>query len=212
MHEPRAVVVVHRDVWAYQQAWEQQLAWVQAIHEGQRQDTLILLEHMPVYTLGKRATRADVLRQDIPAVYTDRGGQVTYHGPGQLVVYVLWNLRGQLHGVRAHVARLEEMVMEVLAHYGVVGQRDGAGPGIWVGDAKIASIGVRVTQGVTLHGLSLNRDPDLSHFQGIIPCGQVGRPVTSLAALGVAVSRQALEQRMVEAFERQFNARCWEAS
>ncbi|MEG3641233.1 lipoyl(octanoyl) transferase LipB [Magnetococcus sp. PR-3] len=208
MSQPRPVVLVKRDGWDYQQAWDQQLAWVKAIHEGHRLDTLILVEHPPIYTLGKRAEPDDVLRPDIPAIRTDRGGQVTYHGPGQLVAYVLWNLRPNQHAVRTHVDRLERMVFTVLESYGLVGRNDDAGPGIWVGDAKIASIGVRVTRGISMHGLSLNREPDLSHFGGIVPCGQPGRPVTSLVAEGVEVTRDALEKRMVAAFETIFNARC----
>ncbi|MBF0426689.1 MAG: lipoyl(octanoyl) transferase LipB [Magnetococcales bacterium] len=190
---------------------EQQTA-VAAILDKTSPNLLILTEHLPVYTMGRSGKPGEVLDPalagtTIPVLETDRGGRVTYHGPGQMVAYVLLDLGPRAHEVRQHVWRLEECALRTLAALGVRADRDPAGPGVWVGWAKIGALGVRIRRGVTAHGLALNRDPDLRHFSGIIPCGFVDRPVTSLAALGVTVTREQLEALFIEAFAEVFSAR-----
>ncbi|MEO5363234.1 MAG: lipoyl(octanoyl) transferase LipB, partial [Magnetococcus sp. DMHC-8] len=154
-------------------------------------DHLLLLEHPAVYTIGRSGHRRDVLdaawcTPPVPVVETDRGGQVTCHGPGQLVVYFIRDLRPHaLARVRQHVNRLEETAIRTLAALGVAARRDPSHPGVWVDNAKVAALGVRIDRGVAYHGIAINRDPDLRLFRGIVPCGLADRPVTSLAELGV---------------------------
>ena len=150
-------------------------------------DELWLLEHPPVFTLGMAADRSHLLAPgDIPVVQTDRGGQVTYHGPGQLVVYPLVDLRRQGLNVRELVTTLEEVVIELLRPHGIAatGRRDA--PGVYVEGRKLASIGMRIRRGASYHGLALNVDMDLAPFSRINPCGMAGIEVTRLADLGVA--------------------------
>jgi len=171
-------------------------------HESDSQladaDELWFVEHFPVYTQGQAGKAEHILSAgNIPVVQTDRGGQVTYHGPGQLVVYVLLNLKSRSYGVREMVIRLEHAVIALLAHYGVVayGRRDA--PGGYVEGAKIAALGLRVSRGYTYHGFALNVNPDLAPFQGINPCGFSGLAVTSLAELGVSVEPIELHSSLV---------------
>lgn len=148
-------------------------------------DEVWLLEHPPVFTLGMNADPAHVLGAgDIPVVRIDRGGQVTYHGPGQLVAYVLWDLRRAEVGVRALVTALELAVIRYAARYGIaaVARRDA--PGVYVDGAKLASVGIRVRRGASYHGLALNVGMGLEPFSRINPCGYPGLSVTQLAALG----------------------------
>jgi lipoyl(octanoyl) transferase len=150
------------------------------------EDELWLLEHPPVFTLGMAADPGHVLAAgDIPVVQTDRGGQVTYHGPGQLVVYPLIDIRRLGLGVRDLIVTLERSVIELVEPYGVqaVGRRDA--PGVYVGGRKLASVGMRVRRGASYHGLALNVDMDLEPFARINPCGMVGMEVTQLKDLGV---------------------------
>jgi lipoyl(octanoyl) transferase len=150
------------------------------------EDEIWLLQHPPVFTLGMAADPGHVLGAgDIPLVQTDRGGQVTYHGPGQLVMYVLFDLRRSGLGVRDLVLLLERAVIELLAPHGVraEGRRDA--PGVYVEGRKLASLGLRIRRGASYHGLALNVDMDLSPFARINPCGLVGMQVTQLRQLGV---------------------------
>ena len=169
----------------YEEAWDLQ----RALH-AQPEDYLLLLEHPHVYTLGKRADLTHVLVPPASVgaqlVTTDRGGDVTYHGPGQLVGYPIVTLAETPAGMRdvvAHVRRLEALLIDVLAGFGVDAHRDDEFTGVWVGDRKIAAIGVRVARGRTMHGFALNVDPDLTMFDHIVPCGIRGRGVTSLTQL-----------------------------
>ncbi len=186
--------------------WQKQQVEAMLQSPEKQPDRLLFLEHPSVYTVGRSGRLQDVLRRTgegltIPILMTDRGGQVTYHGPGQLVAYLLRDLRPHaLAAVRQHVFLLEEVVICCLAQLGVSAQRDERHPGVWVGPAKIAALGVRIRQGITYHGLALNRDPALRYYAGIVPCGLPDRPVTSLAALGVAVTREALEALLLQAF------------
>lgn len=192
---------------AYAQALERQRALAGQVRSAGIGNHLLLLEHPPVYTIGRSGTPAEVFEAGIPVRMTDRGGRVTYHGPGQLVAYVIRDLGGPFRGVRAHVALLEETAIRTLAACGVHAGREAGNPGVWVDGAKIGALGVRVQGGVAYHGLALNRDPDLERFRGIVPCGLSDRRVTSLAGLGVAVSRAELETRFLAAFRQVFNAR-----
>ena len=167
-------------------------------------DEIWLLEHPRVFTLGLAGRREHVLAPgDIPVVATDRGGQVTYHGPGQAVAYVLLDLRRNALGVKALVHRLEQAAIEVLSEYGVAGERVAGRPGVYVRGEKIAAIGLRIARGGSYHGLALNVDVDLEPFSRIDPCGYPGLRSTSLAALGVRDSISAVQQRLAHALERQ---------
>ncbi len=148
------------------------------------QDEIWLLEHPPVFTLGMAGKREHLLADiGIPVVPIDRGGQVTYHGPGQIVAYLLLDLRRRGYGVRELVRRIEQAVIDVLAGYGVVAERLAGAPGVYVGDAKIAALGLRVKNGCTYHGLALNVDMDLAPYRAINPCGYAGMAVTQLKDL-----------------------------
>lgn len=154
---------------------------------GTVSDTLIVLEHSPVYTLGRSATAdhllwdAKRLRQEgIEVVETDRGGDITYHGPGQIVVYPIIGLRDRGIGLREYISILEEAVIQTLAKFGIEAGRDERNRGVWVGNSKICAIGIRVSHGVTMHGLALNVNTNLQHFAGIVPCGITDADVTSM--------------------------------
>lgn len=154
--------------------------------DADTEDELWLLEHPPVFTLGMAADRSHVLAAgDIPVVQTDRGGQVTYHGPGQLVAYPLIDIRRLGLGVRDLIIALEQSVIDVVAPYGVraVGRRDA--PGVYVEGRKLGSVGMRIRRGASYHGLAVNVDMDLTPFDRINPCGMVGMEVTQLKDLGL---------------------------
>ena len=150
-------------------------------------DEIWILQHEPVFTLGRNGKREHVLNPgDIPVIPVDRGGQVTYHGPGQLVVYVLVDIRRKDVGVRELVMQLEQSVIDYLAGQGIAALGDRNAPGVYVEGKKIAALGLRVSRGKTYHGLSFNVEPDLAAFQRINPCGYAGLEVTSCRELGVA--------------------------
>ena len=160
-------------------------------------DELWLVEHPPVFTQGQAGKAEHVLAPgDIPVIPVDRGGQVTYHGPGQIVAYPLVDLKRLGVGVREFVHRIEETIIRVLARYGVNGQRVDGAPGIYVDGAKIASLGLRVRRGCTFHGLAFNIDMDLEPFSRINPCGFAGLEVVRLADLA-AVEFRAVEDHLV---------------
>jgi len=176
----------------YQPTWQAMRAFTDT-RTPDTPDELWVLEHPPVYTLGQAGKREHLLNADaIPVVETDRGGQVTYHGPGQLVVYTLIDLRRAGYSIRDLVVRLENAIIETLDAYGVSarGRRDA--PGVYVDGAKIAALGLRVRRGCTYHGLSLNIDVDLAPFAGINPCGYAGLEVVSTRSLGVVASRETV--------------------
>jgi lipoyl(octanoyl) transferase len=184
---------------------------VEAIAQGRAPELVWLLEHPPLYTAGTSAKSSDLVQPDrFPVYQTGRGGQYTYHGPGQRVGYAMLDLqrRGRAD-LRSYVQDLEEWLIRTLARFDVRGERRRGRVGIWVvrpdgGEEKIAAIGVRVRRWVTCHGVSINRDPDLSHFEGIVPCGIADRGVTSLAKLGIAVSPEELDRVLVEEFAAVF--------
>ncbi|MFQ5618812.1 MAG: lipoyl(octanoyl) transferase LipB [Rhodospirillales bacterium] len=190
---------------------------VQAIRDGRAPETVWLCEHPPLYTAGTSARADELLDPDrFPVFRTGRGGRYTYHGPGQRVAYVMLDLTTRGNDVRAFVRGLEAWLIATLARFGVRGERRPGRVGIWVdlgnaGDpagreGKIAAIGVRVRHWVTFHGVSINVDPDLGHFSGIVPCGVTGHGVTSLRDLGVAVPMAEVDAALMAAFAEAFGA------
>ena len=182
---------------------------VAAIVAGHEPERVWLLEHPALYTAGTSAKAVDLVDATrFPVFETGRGGQYTYHGPGQRVAYVMLNLAKRGGDVRAFVAALEQWLINTLAEFGVQGERREDRVGIWVrhggGESKIAAIGIRVRKGITFHGLSLNVAPDLSHFDGIIPCGVFEHGVTSLAALGVGATMAEVDVALRQNFETVF--------
>jgi len=166
-------------------------------------DELWLVQHPPVFTQGQAGKAEHVLAPgDIPVVQVDRGGQVTYHGPGQIVAYPLVDIRRSGVGVREFVNCIEESIIQVLHHYGVSGERCKGAPGVYVNGEKIAAIGLRVRQGRTFHGLSFNIDMDMEPFQRINPCGYEGLVVTQLKALSPVLFSQA-ESLLVDSIASQ---------
>ena len=169
----------------YEPTWRAMQAFT-AARTADTPDELWLMEHPPVYTLGQAGKPEHLLRAtDIPVVGIDRGGQITYHGPGQLVVYTLVDLRRRGYGIRELVSRMEQAVIEVLAVQGITAERMAGAPGVYVDGAKIAALGLRVKQGCTYHGLAFNVDMDLTPFAAINPCGYPGMTVTQCRDLGL---------------------------
>ena len=187
---------------AYEPTWRAMQAFTRA-RTPETEDQLWRVEHPPVFTLGLAGRREHVLDPgDIPVVATDRGGQVTYHGPGQAVVYLLLDLRRRGYGVRELVRRIEQAVLDVLSGRGIEGRRREGMPGVYVGEAKIAAIGLRVARGCTYHGVSLNVDGDLAPFGRIDPCGYPGLAATRLADLGVGDNVDTAGGSLAQALER----------
>ena len=169
----------------YQATWRAMQDFT-ATRDGQTQDEIWLLEHPPVFTQGLAGRPEHLLRETgVPLVRTDRGGQITYHGPGQVIAYLLIDLARRGLKVRELVSRIEQATIDLLASLGSEGQRLAGAPGVYVGGAKIASLGLRVKGGCSYHGVSLNADMDLSPFAAINPCGYPGLKVTQLRDLGV---------------------------
>jgi lipoyl(octanoyl) transferase len=183
---------------------------VAQIADGRRPELVWLVEHPPIYTAGTSAKDGDLLAARFPVFKTGRGGQYTYHGPGQRVGYVMLDLHRRGGDVRAFVHNLEEWLIRTLAAFNIKGERREGRVGIWVArgkrEDKIAAIGVRVRRWVTFHGVSLNVDPDLSHFDGIVPCGISEHGVTSLHDLGLLVSMADVDVAMRQAFDAVFGS------
>jgi lipoate-protein ligase B len=197
----------------YVEAWDLQRKLAAEIAEGRTPETLLLLEHPHTYTLGRRGGHAHLLanseeldERGAVVVETDRGGDITYHGPGQVVGYPLLDLRLRTGGdVHRYLRLLEETLIAAIGEYGLRGEREREYTGVWCGDAKVAAIGVKVSRGVTMHGFALNVSTDLSYFDLIIPCGIRGRRVTSLEALlGRSVSMAEVLESVQRAFRRTF--------
>lgn len=162
-------------------------------------DEMWLLEHPPVYTLGLAGKPEHLLRAtDIPVVKIDRGGQITYHGPGQIVVYLLLDLKRRNIGVKELVRRMEQAVIDLLAGYGTKAERRDKAPGVYVGSAKIAALGLRIKNGCCYHGLCLNVDMDLSPYAAINPCGYEGLAVTQCRDAGVTDNLEVVGEKLIE--------------
>jgi lipoyl(octanoyl) transferase len=190
-------------------------ARVAAIREGRAPELVWLVEHPPLYTAGTSARDGDLLQPDrFPVYRSGRGGEFTYHGPGQRVVYVMLDLKRRGPDVRRFVSDLEEWIIRALAAFSVEGERREGRVGIWVArgkerEDKIAAIGVRVRRWVTYHGIAINVEPDLDHFSGIVPCGISAHGVTSLVDLGLPIGLPDLDAALRAAFPGVFGATQW---
>ena len=192
----------------YPEALAEMEARSAAIAESKAGELVWLLEHPPIYTAGTSAKDSDLLDARFPVYRTGRGGQFTYHGPGQRVGYVMLDLKRRKPDVRAYVHDLEQWLIETLKELGVKGERRKGRVGIWVQrgirEDKIAALGVRIKRWVSLHGVALNVAPDLSHFSGIVPCGVTAHGVTSLADLGIDVSMTVVDVALKGSFQKIF--------
>lgn len=192
---------------SYEDAMTAMESRVQGILDGTADELVWLLEHPPLYTAGTSATQGDLLQARFPVYQTGRGGQYTYHGPGQRVAYVMLDLNRRGRDVRVYVQQLEAWIIATLATFGIKGLvRDGR-VGVWVEptpqlqvESKIAAIGVRLRKWVTFHGMSLNISPDLSHYSGIIPCGIAQFGVTSMQALGKNATLAEVDEVLQKTF------------
>lgn len=182
----------------YEPTWRAMQAFTAARDET-TPDELWVLEHPPVFTLGQAGKREHLLQAtDIPVVAIDRGGQITYHGPGQVVVYVLVDLKRRGYGVKELVSRMEQAVIDLLAESGIQAMRKSGAPGVYVNGAKLAALGLRIKQGRSYHGLALNVDMDLSPFALINPCGYPGMAVTQTRDLGIFASVEELGKALAQ--------------
>ncbi|MDR6672354.1 lipoyl(octanoyl) transferase [Xanthomonas translucens] len=188
----------------YAPVWRAMQRFTDAREEASA-DELWVVEHEPVFTLGQAGKPEHVLAPgEIPVLHVDRGGQVTYHGPGQLVVYPLLDLRRLKIGVRDYVCRIEQAIIDTLDEWNILGQRRDGAPGVYVGAAKVAALGIRVRRGCTFHGLSFNVAMDLEPFHRINPCGYQGLQVTSVLDLGGPSGMQAVKPVLLAQLARQF--------
>lgn len=196
-------------------AYEEALAFMEervaAIQEGRAPECVWLLEHPPLYTAGTSAKASDLLRPQFPVFKTGRGGQYTYHGPGQRVAYVMLDLkkRGK-PDVRRYVCNLENWIIHTLAEFSITGERREGRVGVWVetpqGEKKIAALGVRVKRWITMHGIAINVNPDLSHYAGIVPCGIADYGVTSMQELGIETRMENVDSILKEQWMSVFEA------
>ena len=204
-----------RVVWlgeiGYLDARQLQLSLVEKVHSGQDSNTMLMLEHPHVYTKGRLSNESDILVPEeeltangIPVYETDRGGQITYHGPGQLVVYPIVNIRSW-GGPIKYVRALEQVIIGTLAEMSITAKHESGNTGVWTDQGKIAAIGVKITRGIAFHGLALNVNTDLNKYRNIIPCGISNRPVTSMAAiLGHTVDMELVRYGLVHQFGHEF--------
>lgn len=194
---------------SYAAAWDLQTHLHRERVAGARHDTVLILEHLPVYTLGRRTTPSDwggdpalLQAEGAQVQHVNRGGSVTYHGPGQVIVYPILRLTDYARGVKQYVQQLEDIIIHCLLAYGIEGQRRDKTPGVWVTaphEAKIASIGIRVEHGVTMHGIALNVHLDLSPFSRITPCGLTNCRVTSMTeVLGQPISVATVKRELAD--------------
>ena len=201
----------------YEHAVELMEARVADIHAGRADEAIWLVEHPPLYTAGTSAHEKDLLTARFPVHAAGRGGQYTYHGPGQRIVYVMLDLNRRGRDIRAFVAGLERWVIGALAEFGVTGETRDGRVGVWVArpekpalfdgtprEDKIAAIGVKLRRWVSFHGISINVEPDLTHYDGIVPCGISGHGVTSLVDLGLPVTIEDLDVALRSNFAKNF--------
>ena len=198
----------------YQHAADIMRLHVEAVISGAASEAVFVTEHIPVYTAGTSSLEAELLNSNgFDIVHTGRGGQWTYHGPGQLILWPVLDLNKRKRDIRAYIYHLEGWMADMLGSFGVEAVRRDGLPGLWVARKdinlpdrmdKIVAVGVRVSRWVTMHGLAVNIEPDLSHFDGIVPCGVRDGGVTSLADLGYIISREEVEIAAKDAFTRWF--------
>ncbi len=201
--------IIRAGVVDYREAWDWQIRVANGVRDGSQPETLLLLEHPHTYTRGRLAQDSDLLLDEptlaergIAVVETDRGGLITYHGPGQLIAYPIIRLRGR-GGPHWYVRTLERVIISALAEFGLAATTVEGRTGVWTADGqrKIAAIGVKIAGGIAYHGFAINVDPDLAMFEGIIPCGITDRAVTSMAAeLGRVVDLDAVADHVVRIF------------
>lgn len=190
-------------LWPYEPVWRAMQAFTDA-RTVETTDEFWLLQHEPVFTQGQAGKAEHVLAPgDIPVIPVDRGGQVTYHGPGQIMAYVLVDLRRRGLGVRELVQRIEQAVIDTLAHWNIEAQRREGAPGVYVNEAKVAALGLRVRRGCSFHGLAFNAAMDLEPFHRINPCGYKGLAVTQVLDLGGPASLAVLQSSLVDELARQ---------
>ena len=202
--EERAALLRDLGRQPYEPVWRAMQRFTDA-RDADTPDELWLVEHDPVFTLGQAGKPEHVLMPgDIPVLHVDRGGQVTYHGPGQLVLYPLLDLKRLKIGVRDYVQRIEQVVIDTLADWNIEGARRDGAPGVYVNGAKVAALGIRVRRGCAFHGLAFNIDMDLSPFLRINPCGYEGLRVTSMVDLGGPSGIEAVKPALVAHVAAQF--------
>ena len=202
----------------YAAAWELQQSLVEQRKRGEISDQLLFVEHPHVVTLGRNGHQENILASDavlastgIEFHQTNRGGDVTYHGPGQLVGYPIMDLKEWRRDVVGYVRSIEQVLIDSLGEFGIVAEREAGATGVWVAGAKVAAIGVHISRWVTCHGFALNVTTDLQYFQYIVPCG-LTKPVTSMARLGVAADRAQVMSVVTRQFGRQFGRRMEQVS
>jgi len=212
--EAKELRVIRHRRQPYPESVAEQEAWVDRMLAGLAPPAIILTEHPPTYTIGTSGSVRDILQREVNGVpievhATGRGGEVTYHGPGQLVIYVIADIRAE-RDLHRHVWRLEEMVIRTLAEFGIAAGRSPRGIGVWVGakaeGGKIAAVGVRCRKWITFHGIALNIAPDLAHFRGIVPCGMRDAPVASMRSMGVETTRADVEDALIPHARELFGA------
>ena len=193
---------------SYKAVWDLQKEMQQQRINGNIEDTLILVEHDPVYTLGKNANEDHLLQsrdESVDVFNIERGGDITFHGPGQLVGYPILNLSNYKKSVSWYMRTLEQVLIDTLIEFKIIAQRNDGLTGVWVGDEKIAALGVRISRWVTMHGFSLNVNPDLSFYDGIIPCGIFDHGVTSMEQLlGETQNNDNVKNMVIEKFNKCF--------
>ncbi|KTC65879.1 lipoyltransferase [Legionella adelaidensis] len=189
----------------YLDTWEKMKIFT-STRDLNSQDEVWVLEHPPVYTQGQAGKPEHILNtNNIPIIQSDRGGQVTYHGPGQLVSYVLMDIKRRNLGIRTLVCNLEKILITLLAYFGITAQTKCGAPGVYVEEKKIASIGLRVKNGYTYHGVALNIDMDLTPFQDINPCGYQQLKMTQMVDLLGTIDKDDVKQQFIETFLTYFN-------
>ena len=193
---------------SYKAVWELQKEMQQQRINGNIEDTLILVEHDPVYTLGKNANEDHLLQsrdESVDVFNIERGGDITFHGPGQLVGYPILDLSNYKKSVSWYMRTLEQVLIDTLIEFKITAQQNDGLTGVWVGDEKIAALGVRISRWVTMHGFALNVNPDLSFYDGIIPCGIFDHGVTSMEQLlGETQNSDNVKNMVIEKFNKYF--------
>ena len=190
----------------YQDTLKIQESLREQVHSNPSHEYLILVEHEHVYTLGKNANSSNILNKVCDIIETDRGGDVTYHGPGQLVAYPIINLKKRKIGVKSYVKMIEQLISNTLMYYGLETHVPIKETGVWVEDKKIASIGIHVSRGVTMHGLAININTDLSYFDNIVSCGIEGVKMTTLdKELGKKIAMNDIKKQLISNFNKIFN-------
>ena len=208
--------ILNLDTVPYDEAFALQKRLVTMRSQDAICDTLILLEHPPVFTVTRKATRKNILAspdeledQGISLCETNRGGDITYHGPGQIVGYPIMNLKDHGKDLHKYIRNIEEILISLLMDYGISAHRDKANPGVWIGDEKIAAIGIAVKSSwTTMHGFAFNVNPDLKHYSLIVPCGLTNKGITSLSKLlGTPINMEEVREKLIHHYAEVFKLR-----